>query len=252
MTSTYLEHIKVEPFELGCKVILPQLDIDNDFLILYVIRAGNGLEITDMGRAHDLLRARGVEVNTPKRLAVAQNLAEINGARWRGDEVVIQIPAEETGDMGEKVLLEANAVSSIMAMIQMREPYGVLDFRGEVRQFLKTKDVEHRFRYFMEVPTIGRMSVDFFLPRRKTGVVLDALHATTPKTAGDAVDRTFMRFYHIGMMPTPPARAVIYNDDSRIPEINRFAALLEVTDVSPVPWTEREEGLRQILEATPE
>ena len=71
--ESLLSFLTVEPFDLGCKIVLPQLDVANDFLIVYAIEDRRKVELTDLGRTMEALRAESLELETEKRSTIFAN-----------------------------------------------------------------------------------------------------------------------------------------------------------------------------------
>src|SRR5437763_1175859 len=88
--ESLLSFTKVEPFDLGCRIVLPQLDIKNDFVAIYLVESKKGLELTDLGRTMEGLSAESLEIDTEKRSTIFSAILSQNGVVLRGDELVIE------------------------------------------------------------------------------------------------------------------------------------------------------------------
>jgi hypothetical protein len=236
--ESLLSFTKVEPFDLGCKVILPQLDIKNDFLAIYLVESKKGLELTDLGRTMEALSAESLEIDTEKRSTIFSAILSQNGVVLRGDELVVDVPREDIATLRNRLVLFSSAIQAINAMLHLKQPRMSLDFRGVVRQYLFDNEIQHEYLPSIEVPRIGPTHFDFVLVARRP-VAMDALHAMDTYHASGLIDRTYVKFQYMGRMPTFPLRAVVFNDESSVSQAREFSILDEVLDTPPIPWSER-------------
>jgi len=233
-----LSFTKVEPFDLGCKIVLPQLDIKNDFLVMYLVESTKGLELTDLGRTMEALSAESLEIDTEKRSTIFSAILSQNGVALRGDELVVNVPREEMTSLRNRLVLFSSAIQAINAMLHLKQPRMSLDFRGVVRQYLFDNEIRHEYLPSIEVPRIGPVNFDFVLVGRQA-VAMDALHAMDTYHASGLIDRTYVKFQYMGRMSSFPFRAVVFNDESSVSEAREFSILDEVLDTPPIPWSER-------------
>ena len=238
--------VQVEPFDLGCRIVLPQLDIMNDFLVAYVTETDKGIELTDFGRTLELLNAESVELDTEKRTTILTSILDQNRVRLRGDELVVELEDAEMPQFREALLLFTNAMQSIHAMLHLKQPRMTLDFRGLVRQYLFEREVPHDYLQRIELPTIGFDSVDFVL-QTYPKVAIEALHSVQTYHAKNLISRAFVKFRYLGKVPGHPRRGIVFNDESIIPETRDFPILEEVVDIAPIPWSDREERFSEIV-----
>jgi len=239
-------HLKVEPFDIGCKVVLPQLDVNNDFLVFYVVESRRGIELTDLGRTLEALSAESLDLETEKRTEIFTSIIEQNGVRLRGDELVAEVPRDDTDRLREVLLLFTNAVQSVHAMLYLKTPRVTLDFRGLVRQYLFEKDIEHDYTARVDLPVVGPTSFDFVLQLQQR-VAMDALHAMDVYYANGLIDRAHVKFEILGRLPSHPLRSLVFNDDSSVPEASHFPILSDVLDIPPIAWSEREERFDELV-----
>jgi len=245
--ESLLSYLHVEPFELGCRVVLPQLDIKNDFLAVYVIESRKGIEITDFGRTMEALLAESLELDSEKRAMILQSILKQNGIMLRGDELILELPRGTWEGFREGILLFTNAMQSVHAMLHLKQPRITLDFRGLVRQYLIESEIPHEYLRSYDAPVIGQASIDFLLETHRP-IAMDALHAMQSYYANSLIDRTYVKFHYLGQISSHPLRSVIFNDESALAEASDFPILNEVLDIEPIPWSEHEARFRELLQ----
>lgn len=244
--QSLLAYLKVEPFDLGCRIVLPQLDVANDFLVVYAIEDKRAIEFTDLGRTMEALRAESLDLETEKRTTILTNILEQNGLKLRGDELVTDVPANNPERFKEKLLLYTNALQSVNAMLHLKQPRFAMDFRGLVRQYLLQRDIRHEYLRSFELPRVGPMTVDFVLQTERP-IAIDALHSMERYHATNLIDRTYVKFQFMSRISQPPVRGIVFNDESIIAEVREFPILSEVLDLPPIPWTERESRFSELV-----
>jgi hypothetical protein len=238
------DNLQVRHIQGACEVTLPLLDPMNDYIQFFVERTSRGFRFSDYGLTIQFLADNDVHLETAKQAMIFDDILKLNGVTNSNDVLV----AETTDDpvsFQKSLILYIKAITSILDMEHLRQPYSRVDFKSAVRQYIESREIEYEPYYQVETRLIGNVGVDF-LVREK--ILIDALHSSVLGYADDVINRTFTDFGTIRReRPIEFKMAVVYDDESEIPKSRRFVLLNSVTDFPPIPWTKKDKGFDEIL-----
>lgn len=169
LIDSYIEWLRtglsVEALGEGCELTTPFLDRHNDHLQVYAIRQNGKIVLSDDGYILSDLRTGGLEVTTPKRMAVLQTVLSGLGVHIEGNQLLIEASAQ---NVGQRMHALIQAMLAVNDMFMMAQPRVASFFWEDVKEFLDENDV----RYSPRVKIAGKSGydhgIDFLIPKSKS------------------------------------------------------------------------------------
>ena len=241
--ETLNDNLQVRHVEGACEVTLPVLDPFNDYVRFFVEKTPRGYRLTDYGLTIGFLTDNDVNLESMKQELIFDDILKSNGVANRNEILTVET-TEDTAGFQKSLILYIKAITSILDMEHLKQPRNRIDFKSAVRQYIESREIDYESFYQVETRRIGKVSVDFLIRNK---IALDAIHSTALSHADDLINRTYTNFEAIRKHTQEFRMAVIYNDESAVPESRRFSLLEEVTDFPPIPWKRKDEGFDKIL-----
>ncbi len=166
-----------------CEVTTPFLDRHNDHLQVYATRENGKIILTDDGYILADLEASGVELDTPKRKAVLQNILNGLGVRLVDRRLIVEASSVTVGQRLHSLIQSMLAINDMFVMAQER----IASFFWEdVKSFLETHDVRFNPRIKLSGHSGYDHAIDFLIPKSKRAPerIVQAINAPSKNTIG--------------------------------------------------------------------
>jgi hypothetical protein len=238
--DSYVEWLRkglsVEALDNACELTTPFLDRHNDHLQVYAVRSNGKVLLTDDGYILSDLRSSGLELTTPKRMAVVHSVLNGLGVRIDGNQLVIEASAK---NVGQRLHALIQAMLAINDMFVMAQPRVASFFWEDVKAYLE----HHEVRYSPRVKVAGHSgfdhAIDFLIPKSKTSPerFVQAINAPSKGTIGA---------YLFSLTDTREAReeeseAYAFLNDTDRKVGGEVIEALEAYKVTPALWSQRQE-----------
>lgn len=238
------EGLDVQPINGSCELTTPFLDRHNDHLQIYATKRDDQIILSDDGYILSELRTSGVDLNTPRRREIVQDI--LNGFGVKSDSR--QLTAEASAKtLGQKVHSLLQAMLAINDLYVMAQPRVASFFLEDVQHFLDEK----RIRYSPRVKITGKsgfdQAIDFLIP--KSLLLPERFIKAIPDPKKETV-----ALYLFSLQDTRAARTDGESEayaflDNRAHKISmEVVEALKSYDVHSVPWTEREQHVKELLD----
>jgi hypothetical protein len=234
--------LSCEPIGESCELTTPFLDRHNDHIQLYATRKNGSVFLTDDGNTLSDLRTSGLDLNTPKRKAILDEILAGLGVRRDGNQLVAEASEKNLGNRVHSLIQAMLAVNDMFVMAQV---HVATFFWEDVKQFLETNDV----RYSPRVKLSGRSGydhgIDFLIPRSRARPerLIQAINAPSRNT---------IAYYLFALTDTRDARgseaeAFAFLNDRDRPIGGEVFEALQSYAVKPVPWTHRNDYVQPLV-----
>ena len=247
LVDSYLDWLKaglsVEPIGESCELTTPFLDRHNDHLQIYASRNNGAIVLTDDGYTLSDLRTSGLDLNTPKRNQVIDEIVLGLGVKRDGNQLVAEASERNLGQRLHSLVQAMLAVNDMFVMAKERVATFFLE---DVKNYLD----QHNVRYSERVKLAGRSGYDhginFLIPRSQTRPerVVQAINAPIKNTIASYLfaltDTTEAR--------NPPAEAYAFLNDRDHKVGGDVFEALEAYKVTAVPWTARDKHIQALVD----
>lgn len=247
LVDSYLEWLKaglsVEPVGESCELTTPFLDRHNDHLQIYATRNNGSIVLTDDGYILSDLRTSGLDLNTPKRNQVVDEIIQGLGIKRDGNQLVAEASERNLGQRLHSLVQAMLAVNDMFVMAQARV---ATFFWEDVKNYLD----QHNVRYSPRVKLAGRSGydhgIDFLIPRSQSRPerLVQAINAPNRNTIATYLfaltDTTEAR--------VPPAEPYAFLNDRDHNVGGEVFEALEAYKVTAVPWTGRDRYIGSLVD----
>jgi hypothetical protein len=157
--------LSVEEVGGSCELTTPFLDRHNDHLQVCATRRNGNIVLCDDGYILSDLRTSGLEVDTPKRKQVIDNVLNGLGVRLENNQLLVEASPK---NLGQRLHSLVQAMLAVNDMFVMAQPRVASFFFEDVQAFLDSHDV----RYTARVKLAGKSGydhgVDFLIPKSRS------------------------------------------------------------------------------------
>lgn len=233
-----------------CVVTLPLLDSNHEPVEVYVERTEKGDVVSDWQSISLRFQEHGYESQeTPDDELFDRIVArlELHEDPRRG----YVIPPSSQLSLADRVWRMGEAISESSSLVIKSRYSFRLNFRRVVRDYLVGQEIRHLVnKPFITPHRTVRIQ---FAAGAHFSLGFDTLHADSQAQAAASIARTYedlsvLRELRSHNRSTAPIKfTVVYNQDSMIPESDRFADLSDVTDFPPIPGDAIDEDLRSAI-----
>jgi hypothetical protein len=241
LVESYLEwlrsNISVCKVGQACEITTPFLDRHNDFLQFYAQPEDGRFRLTDDGNTIRDLELSGVDLSSERRARLLETALNGFGVSRKGDELTVEAKRSELPIKLHSLLQATLAVND---MFFTAKPLVQTLFQEDVEKFLRA----HGIRFTPHIQLVGQShlvhSFDFVVPASDKAPerIIRAINQPNRESI------TSLLFAWSDTKKARPAESRAYafiNDEFRAPSGSLVAALEEY-DVTPVPWSKREEA----------
>jgi len=215
------------------KLSTPFLDVHNDHIDIYIKKINEDkIIISDDGYFLRDLKMLGVDINTPKRKTILENILNSFGVKKNQfDELFIETNLYE---LPYKKHFFIQALLSITDLYLLSKPVVFSLFKEEVEKYFRTNNI-----YFSKDIEIKGKSgyshyIDFLINPSKNKP--ERLIKTINKLQKDNISLTI--FMYNDIIREENKKYIIYNDiDSPINEEALNA--LNIYEIDPIPWSDK-------------
>lgn len=218
------------------EITTPYLDRHNDYIQIYARKDNNGFLLTDDGYTISDLEQSGCKLQSPKRQALLK--MTLNGFGIRSREGALEVNASPDNF----ALRKHNLVQAMLAvndMFYLAVPMVASLFYEDVVAWLDL----HEIRYTPKVKFTGKTGFDhlfdFVIPksRRQPERILQTINRPNRDTAQSLI----LSWVDTKEVRPPDSRAFALLNDSEQPVSSSVVDALRSYDVTPIPWTHRED-----------
>jgi hypothetical protein len=241
VVDDYLKWVRdntiVKTIEEGsvASISTPLLDRHNDHITIYVEKKEYGMLLTDDGYTIADLKMSGLELGTPKRLAMLTTILNGFGVKNLKNELFIEATIE---NMGQKkhALLQAILAVNDMFFLAQETVYSL--FKEDVELYFQTHDIF----FAKDIKLAGKSgfdhNIDFLIPSSRNKP--ERLIKTVNNPKKDQVLSAIMAFGDIiQVRGNKMANYVIYNDiDKKV--MPDAVSALESYGIKHIPWSQKE------------
>lgn len=234
--------LTVDVLDGAVELTTPFLDRHNDHMQVFVVKQGNSLVLSDDGYTVSELEMAGVDLTTPKREKLFEEVLRGFGVKIGGDgELFIEATADRTG---QQLHMLIQAMLAVDDMFMLAKPRVASFFLEDVQQFLDAHDV----RYSSRVKITGKSgydhAIDFLIPKSRKA----------PERIVQAInypDKRNIESYLFVLSDTREARGIdsktfaVLNDSEQSVSRNVIAAL-EAYNVVPARWSQRDDLIGEL------
>jgi hypothetical protein len=230
------QRMSTEEFEGVCEITTPFLDRHNDRLQIYVRRNDKGrLLLTDDGYILSDLETSGCPINTEHRKYMLQTTLRGFGVQEKEGELFIE---SDEGQFPRAKHSLLQAMLNVNDLFLTARPHVAQLFTEDVAHFLDQHDV----RYTPNVEFTGRSGFlhrfDFVIPksRKKPERMIKSINHPTKENA-----RLLIFSWTDTKDTRPPSEMYAFLNDIENQINSEIFAALQSYDISPVPWSRREQ-----------
>jgi Domain of unknown function DUF1828/Domain of unknown function DUF1829 len=245
MVDTYLDWLRsglsVESVGESCELTTPFLDRHNDHLQVYATRKNGAVTLTDDGYILSDIRTSGLDLNTPKRKTVIDEIVAGLGVKREGNQLVAEASEK---NFGQRLHSLIQAMLAVNDMFVMAQPHVATFFWEDVKNYLDQNDVRYSARVKLAGLSGYDHGIDFLIPRSKNRPerVVQAINAPNKNTIGS---------YLFALTDTRAARqsgaeAYAFLNDGESKIGGEVFEALEAYEVKAVPWTLRDRHLQSL------
>ena len=222
------------------EITTPYLDRHNDCLQIYAKRQGSGFVLTDDGYTVEDLEQSGCKIDGPKRQALLRTT--LNGFGVRIQEATKALEVQASADdfaLRKHSLLQA--MLAVNDLFYVASPSAVANlFQEDVVTWLDISEI----RYTPNVTLAGKSGFghrfDFVIPKSKAWPERVLRVINQPNR--DKAQAVVFAWLDTRDIRAPESRAYAILNDSDRPIAPQVLTAMRNYDVSPVPWSNREEG----------
>ncbi len=225
------------------EITTPYLDRHNDYLQIYARRQNGGFVLTDDGYILDDLASAGCLLESSKRKKLLE--ATLNGFGVRQNGAALEVHATADNFPRRKHDL-VQAMLAVNDMFYLAVPVVASLFLEDVAAWLDLHDV----RYTQKVKFTGKTGFDhlfdFVIPKSRTRPerVLQAVNRPNK----DAAMKLVFEWEDTRDVRPVRSRAYAVLNDSERPVPADFSDALRNYDITPVPWSAREQVVPELAE----
>lgn len=238
--DTYLSWLR-RGFEVGehggvIELTTPFLDRHNDHLQVYVIHNGASMVLSDDGYTIGELEMSGVDLTTPKREKLLQEVLRGFGVKVSEDgELLIDSTPDR---LGQQLHMLIQAMLAVDDMFMLAKPRVASFFLEDVQHFLDAHDIRYTSRVKISGKSGFDHAIDFLIPKSKMAPerILQAINSP---------DKRNIESHLFVMSDTREARGrgsmvfALLNDSEQAVGRGVLSAL-EAYGVKPALWSQRE------------
>lgn len=228
--------------EAGDKIEIttPYLDRHNDYLQIYARKVGGGFLLTDDSYVLEDLELSGCRIDTPRRKELFTTTLNGFGVRQEGTALEVRASADDFA------LRKHNLVQAMLAvndLFYLASSVTKSLFHEDVADWLEATDI----RYTPRVKFSGRSGYDhlfdFVIPKSRSHperIVRTINHPnrdTAQAVAFSWIDTKAVR------APGSRAYALVNDAEQEVPE--NVLGAMRAYDVSPIPWSSRENAMSE-------
>lgn len=173
--------LSAQPVGAACELTTPFLDRHNDHLQIYALPRDRGMTLSDDGYTLADLRANGLEMDTPKRRAILEEVLHGLGVQEEKGALTVRATA---ANAGQRMHALVQAMLAVNDMFVMAQPHVASFFFEDVRGFLDANGVRYIERPKLAGKTGFDHAVDFVVARsaRRPERFLEAINAPRKDT----------------------------------------------------------------------
>jgi hypothetical protein len=225
------------------EITTPYLDRHNDYLQIYARKDNGGFLLTDDSYTISDLEQSGCDINTPKRERLLE--VTLNGFGVKRDVNALQISAAPDNFSLRKHSL-IQAMLAVNDLFYLSRTHVSSLFLEDVESWLDLHDIRYSPKISFTGKTGFTHQFDFLIPKSKTMPerIVKAINSPSRQTVQNLaftwVDTKEAR-------PSPDARAIAFLNDSEKPVPGEILDALKRYQVTPVPWSEKENIREQLV-----
>jgi hypothetical protein len=230
------QELSVESVGEACELTTPFLDRHNDHLQVYAVRRNGTIVLSDDGYILSDLKTSGLELDTPKRKMVLENVLNGLGVRVDGGQLLVEASPV---NLGQRLHSLVQAMLAVNDMFVMGQPRVASFFFEDVRNFLDSNNV----RYAERVKLAGKSgydhAIDFLIPKSRSHPERIIQAIATPKK-----DNIFAYLWTLNdtraarMTESEPEAFAFLNDQDQLVGGDVLEAL-NAYRVIPAMWSQR-------------
>ncbi len=220
----------------ACELTTPFLDRHNDHLQVYATRHNGNIILSDDGYILSDLRTSGLELDTPKRKMLFDNVLKGLGVRSENNQLLVEA---STSNLGQRLHSLVQAMLAVNDMFVMAQSRVASFFFEDVRNFLDSHDI----RYTPRVKLAGKSGydhgVDFLIPKSRTRPerILQAIAA--PKRDNIFAYLWTLSDTRAARSAESVAEAYAFLNDQEQAVGGDIIEALNAYDVTPAVWSQR-------------
>lgn len=223
------------------EITTPYLDRHNDYLQIYVKRQNNTYIITDDGYTIEDLKRSGCELESKKRRDLLTLTLNGFGVKLENNSLIVNASADNFALRKHNLV---QAMLSVNDLFYLAAPMVASLFLEDVTAWLDL----HEIRYTPKVKFTGKSGYDhlfdFVIPasKKQPERILQTINRPNRDTA------QAVAFSWIDTREVRPAnsRAYAFINDLEHPPLSPVLDALKNYDVTPIPWSKREDVREQL------
>jgi hypothetical protein len=225
----------------GCEITTPFLDRHNDSIVIYLIKKGDSLVLTDDGYTFADLKMSGFGM-TDRRKGILTTILNGLGVEFDEDNEELFVRVSENNAANKKHSL-VQAIISVNDMFLGSQPYVKALFLEEVLKYFK----ENEIRYSQGIKIPGKSGIDhaFDIVIPSSSKQPERLIQAIGSPGKESVVTKILFPYHDIVERRPSTIFIgILNDTSKIG--SDLTSYIKNTGVTPILWSQRERYLEQL------
>jgi Domain of unknown function DUF1828/Domain of unknown function DUF1829 len=220
------------------KVVTPFLDNSNDHIQIYILKSGDdSFVLTDDGATIAHLSMNGVDLNTPRRKKILEEVVRSYSAEFNSESGEILIRARKS-NIGQKKHNFIQALLAISDMSQLSTDNITSIFKEEVAEFLTLSEIG----FITDVNIVGKSSfqhhIDFAIPSPYGEFLVKTLNV--PKK--DQIMSSLFIFSDIKEQREKSHNVIFYNDTIDGAKLSQESQkALDEYGIETFKWSQKQE-----------
>ena len=223
------------------EITTPHLDRHNDYIQIYAKRDDGSIFLTDDGVTIQDLEFSGCALDTPKRKAMLEVTLNGFGVQQKGDALQV-VATPENFPLKKHSLIQA--ILAVNDLFVLSQPSVESFFLEDVALWLDSHDI----RYVPSAKFQGRSGFehkfDFVIPKSKLRP--ERLLNTINNPKKDAAQNAAFAWMDTKESRPDNSQAFFFLNDSEVSIPSTVTQALENYDITPVPWSHKEEFIEQL------
>lgn len=219
----------------------PILDRHNDGLQLYIRRVDDGYLISDDGYILSDLILSGVNIDTPKRSKIIDEILVSHNVTRHDDSLVIKTSAEDYPSRKNDLIRTMLEISGLHVTTSGRS---LSYFLEDVSEWLDSKGIRGTKHTRISGMSGVSYNIDFLIPGESMNSPFTAYQTLSRPDKQSLATRIIMPMGDIRKVRDADFVAVLNDTDMKESIVEDLISITESYDITPIRWTQRDEMLK--------